>query len=157
MNKGNYFIIILLIASIAIGVVGRTDQMKERILSPDYDVAKKALEENIEKKDITAICLSLKHRAMSLRRKAADALGSIQSKEAVECLTEALKVNRNFMPFDTESTYIRDELNRSLIKALRAITGLNLPLKDKYSYVEDPEVEKIIAQIKEWQKANQNR
>lgn len=157
MNLRNCFIAFFLIASVAIDVVGQTDQMKERILSPDYDVAKKALEENIEKKDITAICLSLRHRAMSLRRKAADALGSIRSKEAVECLTEALKINWNFMPFDTESTYIRDELNRSIIEALSAITGLDLSVKDKYSYVEDPEVEKIIAQIKEWQKANGNR
>jgi HEAT repeat protein len=157
INLSSCFIIALLLISCIIGAFGQTDQMKKRILSTDYDVAERALEENMNQRDVKAVCLSLKHRAPSLRIKAAEALGSIRSKEAVNCLTEALKGNQTFTPVDTESTVLRDRLNRSLIEALSAITGLNLPIKKKYSYVEDAEIEKIIRRIKEWQKSHPSR
>ena len=156
-NPSNCFITLLLLISCTISGSGQTEQMTERILSQDYDVAEKVLEENIKQRDVKAVCLSLKHRAQSLRIKAAVALGSIRSKEAVDCLTEALRDNQAFTPVDTESTVLRDKLNRSLIEALRAITGLNLPVKKKYSFVQDPEIEKVISRIKQWQKKHRGR
>jgi len=132
--------------------------MKERILSHDYVVAEKALEENVKQKDVKAVCLSLKHRAQSLRIKAAEALGSIRSEEAVDCVTEALKVNlasRHAPGYsDTESRFLSNKLDKSLIDALRVITGLNLPTKNNYS---DSEIEKVISRVKEWQKTHPNR
>ena len=154
MNLSNCLEIFFLLVSSTISVFGQAEQMKERILSPDYAVAEKALEENIKKRDVKAVCLSLKHRAQSLGIKAAVALGSIRSKEAVDCLTDALKDNQSFPPHNTEATLLRDELNRSLIGALRAITRLNLPVKKKYSVVDDPEVERTIRRIREWQKSH---
>lgn len=157
MKLSNCSIILSLLISSTISGSGRTEQMKERVLSQDYDVAEKALEENKKQRDVKAVCLSLKHRAQSLRIKAAEALGSIRSKKAVDCLTEALKDNQTFTPVDTESTLFRDKLNKSLIEALRAITGLKLPVRKKYSYVQDPEVEKIIKRIEQWQKSQHNQ
>lgn len=157
MNPSNHRITLLLLISSTISGSGQTEQMKERVLSQDYDVAEKALEENKKQRDVKAVCLSLKHRAQSLRIKAAEALGSIRSKKAVDCLTEALKDNQTFTPVDTESTLFRDKLNKSLIEALRAITGLKLPVRKKYSFVQDPEVEKIIKRIEQWQKSQHNQ
>src|SRR5215210_5631020 len=117
MNLSNCFIILLVLISCTIGAFGQTEQMKERILSHDYVVAEKALEENVKQKDVKAVCLSLKHRAQSLRIKAAEALGSIRSEEAVDCVTEALKVNlasRHAPGYsDTESRFLSNKLDKS--------------------------------------------
>lgn len=133
----------LLISFIITGFA-QSEDMRERILSRDYNVAQKALEENVLAKDVKAVCLSLWHRAQSLKIKAADALGLLRSQEAVGCLTEALKDNLAYRPHDTESTLLRDQLNKSLIASLRAITGLRLPTKNKYL---DSDIEKVIKRI----------
>ena len=154
MNPSNHRITLLLLISSTITGSGQTEQMKERVLSQDYDVAEKALEENKKQRDVKAVCLSLKHRAQSLRIKAAEALGSIRSKKAVACLTETLKDNQTFTPVDTESTLFRDKLNKSLIEALRAITGLRLPVRKKYSFVQDPEVENESSELSNGKKVS---
>lgn len=127
--------------------LAQTETMRERILNSDYYVAQKALEDSVKERDVKAICLSLKHRAQTLKIKAADALGSLISTEAIECLKEALKDNLAYRPYDTESTLLRDELNKSLIDAIMVITGLKLPAKKKYS---DSDVEKVIKRVEKW-------
>lgn len=122
--------------------------MRERVLSSDYRIAVNALDTNVKAMDIEAVCLSLKHRALSLKIKAADALGSLRNRQAVKCLNDALKENLTYRPYDTESTILRNELSRSLIDALRQITGLNLSTKKKYS---DSEIEQIIERTEKWQ------
>ncbi len=157
MNLRNCSIFFLL-ASSTIIASGQTEQMKGRILSQNYDIAEKALEENIKQRDVKAICLSLKHQAQSLKIKAADALGSIRSKEGVDCLIEALKANlaSKHAPgySDSESRALSNELDKSIIHALRVITGLNLPLKNKYP---DSEIEKVVKRTSEWQRKHQSR
>ena len=149
LSMGLLFILLLGLCANASGqaVTG----IKEQILSNDYRVAERALEENASRKDIKAICLSLKHRTLSIRRKAADALGVIRAKESVTCLTEALEELQSFIPFDSEAGVLKDQLNGSLVKALAAITGMELPTKKKFS---DSDVKKIVSRVREWQKTH---
>ena len=114
-------------------------------------MAERALEENVKRKDSKAVCLSLKHRTLSIRRKAADALGASRARESVTCLTEAMEGLQSYMPFDTEAEFLKDELNNSLVRALAAITGLDLQAKKRMS---DSEAQKIVSRVREWQKTH---
>ena len=140
LSKGLLLLFLFALCAGASGQAGAEN--KAQILSNDYRVAERALEENVKRKDVKAICLSLKHRTLSIRRKAADALGVIRAKESVTCLTEAMEGLQSYMPFDTEAAIFKDELNNSLVRALAAITGLDLPTKKKMS---DSEAQKIVS------------
>lgn len=149
LSRGLLLLFMLVLCISASGQAGTGN--KEQILNNDYRVAERALDENVKRKDIKAICLSLKHRTLSIRRKAADAFGVIRAKESVSCLVEALEDLQSFIPFDTEAGVLKAELNSSLVRALAAITGLDLPTKKKLS---DSEAQKIVSRVREWQKTH---
>jgi len=130
-----------------------TSTMRERILNKDFSIAQRALEENTKQKNVQAVCLSLKHQSLLIRRQAADALRSIQHKAAVKCLIEALENNQVVYLGGTETQVEQDNLNESIVLALKSLTGLDLLAKPKLSAAE---VKQVIQQSKEWWSVNKN-
>jgi HEAT repeat protein len=130
-----------------------TSTMREMILNQDFSTAQKALQENTKQKNVQAVCLSLKHHSLLIRRQAADALRSIQHKSAVKCLIEALEDNQVVYFGGTETQIEQDELNESIVLTLKSLTGLDLPAKPKFSAAE---IKQVIQKSKEWWSVNKN-
>ena len=105
-----------------------TGEMQEKILSNDFSIARRALDENIKQKRIIAIQMSLKSRFLDIRRGAADAIKEINNKASIPALIEALEGNYNARyTGGLEMHALKTELNRSLLSALQTLTGLTFP------------------------------
>ena len=102
--------------------------MRERILSKDFSTAEQALEENRRLRDARAVCLSLEHPSLLIKRRAAEALGDLKDKGAVKCLVQALERNQVVLLGGSETQVEQGELNKSILGALNATTGLDLPV-----------------------------
>lgn len=101
-------------------------EVQETILSKDFAVAKKALDDSREQKRVVAIRMGLKSQFLDIRREAANAIKELQDKPSVPFLTEALENNQVRYTGGSETQLMQAELNKSLLSALQTLTGLNL-------------------------------
>ena len=137
-------------------------EMTDRILSYDYHIAMAALEENRRQKNSQAVCLSLKHRSLVIRRLAAEALGELQAKSSVQCLIEALENNQTVLLGGSETVIEQDMLNEAIIGATEKITGLELKYKKSSPKKIDrvasrKQVRAALEKIKTWQTAQKEK
>jgi hypothetical protein len=152
MKLKHYIAFFLLPICVSIGL-SQDKSMHDRILNKDYAIAEKALDENTNKKDVEAICLSLKSKFTPLKLKAAKSLGSIGDSKAVDCLVEGLRESDSIFTYNTESQDYKNAYISSAVQSLRSITGLELKVKKTPTKV-DPwkiDIEQIIGEVKTWQ------
>jgi hypothetical protein len=128
--------------------------MRERILSEDFSIANKALEENKKLKDIQAVCLSIENPFLEIKRQAAEALGKFKDRAATQCLVRGLESNRVELLGGSEVVGLQVAVNRSIISALEAITGLTLPASPRPTPIE---ITKIKARINQWLLRNKQK
>ena len=131
-----------------------SNSMNERILSKDFSTAQAALEENKHNKNLQAVCLSLKHRSLIIRKLAAQALGELKAKSSIQCLIEALEQNQTALIGGTETDIEQDKLNEAIIDATEKITGLELKNKKALSR---KEIRIALGKIKRWQAAQKGK
>lgn len=136
----------------------QTDGKSKRILSletkPVY-VAEEALKENIQKKDVKSICLSLKHPRLHIKQIAAEALGKIGDKTAVTCLLDAFKEHQNYVPLasNSELDAAINEFDDVLLNSISKLTGLQFVYKSQEGKrLKASEATPIIRDIERWHK-----
>jgi|RhiMetdeSRZDD1v2_1073273.scaffolds.fasta_scaffold376762_1 hypothetical protein len=149
-------------------------EMQERILSKDFDTAKKALDDNRWQRRVIAIRMSLKSQFLVIRQGAADAIRELQDKSSVPALIEALENNQVRYSGGLEIQSKQAELNKSLLSALQTLTGLNLPeghelspaqaalqpLTDKITEgheLSDAQIKEAIQEYKRWWNENKDK
>jgi PBS lyase HEAT-like repeat len=129
-------------------------EMQEKILSKDFAVAKKALDDNRQQKRVMAIRMSLKSQFLNIRKEAADAIRELQDKPSVPALIEALENNQVRYTGGSETQLMQAELNKSLLSGLQTLTGLNLTEGRELS---DTQIKKAIQESKLWLDENKDR
>lgn len=143
-----------------------SDEMLERqrvnpILSRNYRVAKWALDKAILEKDKRALRLGLKGFSLTIRNKVVLTIMEFDDKSYVSDLIKALESNQGVMSGGSETEYFQLELNKSIVNALRKLTGLKFtyfeetPKKD-INFYESPrkDIQKILIESREWCRKN---
>jgi hypothetical protein len=143
---------ITILFKLPFAVTLQSDQiMRERILSKDFLTAQTALEENKKLKNVQAVCLSLEHPSLVIKRQAAEALQALKDKAAIKCLVSALEKNQVVLLGGSEMKIEQGRLNESIVSAINAITGLSLPAHPQLS---QEKVRKIKAKTEQWLSTN---
>jgi HEAT repeat protein len=130
------------------------NQMRERVLSKDFAVAKEALEENKKRKNVEMIRLSLNHYSLIIKRLATEALAELGDKGSVPSLIRALENNRVTLRGGTETQVLQSELDRAIVSALEKLTGLSF---SKNSVLSGGDIKQIIERSNLWWNANKQR
>lgn len=125
--------------------------MRERILSRNFSTAQKVLEENRQRNDIPAICLSLENPFLSIKLQAVEILHVLNDRASIKCLVKVLESNQVELLGGSETQGFQARLNERVVIALNTITGLSFSAKRKLS---PAEVRTIKAKTKQWLSVN---
>jgi hypothetical protein len=131
------------------------------ILSKDYAVAEKALNKAVLEKDKNTIRLGLKNHILTLKIKTVGAIKELNDKTFVPNLIEALRENQSIIDGGTETQGFQEELNKSIVSALRQLTKLKFPYFDDARKLDNfrdfarPDIQKVLEETQEWWKVYQ--
>lgn len=117
------------------------------ILARDYYTAKKALDEAVQKKDLTTIALGLKGFSFEIRKDVVTEIKKLDDKSFIPDLIEALEDNQGDLSGGSEVQHLQQELNNHIVSTLEQLTGLC------FSYTENSskdDIERIVKQSREW-------
>ena len=132
-------------------------RQQDLILAKDYYVAKKALDKAVQERDTATFKLGLKAFSFQIRKDIVEEIKKLNDKSFVPDLAHALEANQGCLSGGSETDFLQQELNTSILSALKKLTKL------KFSYVKSSltsclnnsaskDVKRILKESREWWK-----
>lgn len=108
-------------------------KLENNILSNDFQVASKALDENVKENDLKSICVSLRSPFFQIRVRAAKSLQKHNLSALVNELITAYENNQVEYTGGSEIEVMQKELDDEVFKTLEIFTGIPRKAKDSDS------------------------
>ena len=147
--------VLIFVALIGLGIwqsasaQGKAPDIRQRLLSSNYDEAIRALREVVATRSAKLICVGLSSRHWLIRWQAAKEMRDMAVSDSVPCLIKALENNQGFVGGGSEEHSSQDDINRDLVYSLARVTGFRMSEKERYSA---KEIENLISESKRWRK-----
>jgi hypothetical protein len=131
-----------------VGQKRKVEQQEHPILSRDYKVAKQALNKAVLERDEATIRLGLKANSILLKKNVFQAIRQLYYQWFVPDLIVALEENQT-VGKGIETQVERQELNKSIVFALKHLTGLGFSGTENLS---SDDIKRILNETREWYK-----